>query len=118
MKRKKLIISKDLFLKQYKVIPEGFVIDHRNECKIDNRLENLQLLTHSQNIQKSCNKKIICINLNTNEKKIYNSIEKASIKLEMDASNISKICRKVKNHKTATSKKNNQKYTFEFLNTV
>ena len=30
-------------------IPEGFVVDHINDIKSDNRLENLQLLTPKQN---------------------------------------------------------------------
>ena len=34
-------------------IPEGKVIDHINENKADNRLENLQLLTHGQNNRRS-----------------------------------------------------------------
>ena len=33
-------------------IPEGFVIDHMNADKKDNRIENLQLLTPSQNTLK------------------------------------------------------------------
>ena len=32
---------------------EGYVVDHINEDKQDNRLENLQLLTPSQNLEKS-----------------------------------------------------------------
>lgn len=86
------------------VIPEGFEINHRNSIKVDNRIKNLELVTHKQNIELAKNKKVISINLNTNEKIIYNSIKKASIKLEINSSNISKICRKVKSHKTATSK--------------
>jgi hypothetical protein len=33
-------------------IPKEFVIDHKNANKIDNRLANLQLITHSENILK------------------------------------------------------------------
>lgn len=35
-----------------RVIPAGMVIDHRNSNKLDNRLENLQLLTPQENINK------------------------------------------------------------------
>jgi hypothetical protein len=34
-------------------IPEDKIIDHVNELKFDNRLENLQLLTQSENIRKN-----------------------------------------------------------------
>ena len=33
-------------------IPEGYVVDHINNDKKDNRLENLQLLTHKENVLK------------------------------------------------------------------
>jgi len=33
-------------------IPEGFVVDHINDIKDDNTLENLQLLTPSENLLK------------------------------------------------------------------
>ena len=33
-------------------IPTGYQIDHINEIKDDNRVENLQLLTQQENIQK------------------------------------------------------------------
>ena len=39
----------------------------------------------------------------------------AEIELKIDATTISKICRKVKYHKTAISKNDGQKYRFEFV---
>lgn len=36
-------------------IPEGFVIDHINDTKDDNRLENLQMLSVKENTQKYWN---------------------------------------------------------------
>lgn len=35
-----------------RIIPNGMVIDHRNNNKFDNRLENLQLLTPGENVWK------------------------------------------------------------------
>ena len=34
-------------------IPEGYEVDHINDIRDDNRLDNFQLLTKSQNNQKS-----------------------------------------------------------------
>lgn len=97
------------------VIPEGFEIDHINEVKSDNGIKNLQLLTHQQNVEKSNSKPIVSFNIETSEKKIFLSIKKASIELKINHSNISAICRKVKHHKTAKSKNNGNRYTFEFV---
>lgn len=33
-------------------IPEGMEIDHINSCRSDNRIENLRLVTHPQNMKK------------------------------------------------------------------
>jgi len=33
-------------------IPEGMEIDHINNCRSDNRIENLRLVTHAQNMKK------------------------------------------------------------------
>ena len=71
-------------------IPRFFQIDHINNCKKDNRLKNLQLLTPTQNNQKSNNKAIISINIETCEEKKYVSIIKAAIELEICAYNIYK----------------------------
>lgn len=97
-------------------IPRFFQIDLINNCKKDNRLKNLQLLTPSQNNQKSNNKAIISINIKTCEEKQYVSIIKAAIELEICASSIAKICKQIKHRKSATSKKDGKKYTFKCLN--
>jgi hypothetical protein len=39
--------------------PEGKEVDHKNNIRSDNRLENLQYLTHSENLRK-CPKKAGC----------------------------------------------------------
>ena len=46
-------------------IPRCFKIDRINSVKCDNRIKNLQLLTHKQNSEKSNNKSIISINIKT-----------------------------------------------------
>ena len=90
-------------------IPRFFQIDHINNCKKDNRLKNLQLLSPSQNSQKSNNKAIICNCIESGEENQYVSIKKAAIELGICKTNISKICKKKNNRKLATSKKNGKK---------
>ena len=87
------------------VIPTCLEVDHINNIRTDNRIKNLQLLTHKQNFEKSKNKPIISINIE-NGKERFISIKTASNKLNIDSSLISDICRKRKHHKSATSKKN------------
>ena len=94
-------------------IPRCFEIDHLNGVRNDNRIKNLQLLTHKQNIEKSKNKAIISTCISTGKERRFNSIKKAAIDLDINSGNISNICRN--KCKTATSKKDNQKYTFRYL---
>ena len=94
-------------------IPRCFEVDHINEIKIDNRIKNLQLLSHKNNIEKSKNRPIISINIETGKERRYNSIKTAAIELDISAGNISKVCRK--KGKSLSSRKNGMKYTFKFI---
>ena len=96
-------------------IPHGFEVDHIFPVKSDNRIKNLQLLTHKQNIEKSKNKAIISTCIKDGKERRFISIKKAAIELNISAGNISNICCKRKSYKTATSKKDNNKYTFRYL---
>ena len=55
-------------------IPPNFETDHINNLKSDNRIKNLQLISHKQNIEKSKNKPIISISIKTGEKRRFDSI--------------------------------------------
>ena len=96
-------------------IPRCFEVDHINNVKSDNRVKNLQLLSHKQNVGKSKNKPIISINIETEEERRFISIQVASNELKINYSHISNICCQRKSYKSATSKKNGTKYTFKFL---
>ena len=96
-------------------IPEGFVIDHCDSVKTNNKIENLQLLTSKENAQKARSKPIKSFNIKNNKQKKYDSILSASLELDISLSIISNICRKVKYYKTVISKKDGDRYTFEFL---
>ena len=93
-------------------IPSHFEIDHLNNLKTDNRIKNLQLLTHKQNIEKSKNKAIISTCIETGKETRYKSLKKASNDLDIYISLISSICRT--KYKKATSKKDGFKYTFRY----
>ena len=73
----------------------------------------MQLLSHRQNFLKSHNKVIISTCIETGEEKRFISIEKAGIELDINAGNISKVCRK--KGKSLSSRKNGKKYTFRYL---
>ena len=118
---KKLIKTKAYYIHRFEweciqgVIPEGFVIDHIDSVRTNNKIENLQLLTVSENIRKGNSKPIKSFNIKNNKQKKYESITSASLELDISFSIISNICKKVKYYKTVISKKDGDRYTFEFL---
>ena len=62
-------------------IPTCLEVDHINNIRTDNRIKNLQLLTHKQNIEKSKrkNRAIISTCIETGEEKRFISIKTAAI---------------------------------------
>ena len=121
MINKKLIKPKNYLIYRFEwecvkgEIPEGFVIDHIDSVKTNNKIENLQLLTLTENVRKGISKPIVSFKIQNNKQKKYDSIVSASLELDISFSIISSICRKVKYHKTVISKKDGDRYTFEFL---
>ena len=61
------------------MIPSIMEIDHRNSIRSDNRIKNLQLLTPTQNKQKSNNKPIISTNIEKGKEIRFISIKKLQI---------------------------------------
>ena len=118
---KNLIKPKNYYIHRFEwecikgVIPEGFVIDHIDSVKKNNKIQNLQLLTVSENNRKGNNKPIKSFNIKNKKQKNYESITSASLELDISFSIISNICRKVKYYKTVFSKKDGDRYSFEFL---
>ena len=94
------------------MIPKLMEVDHRNGVRNDNNINNLQLLSHKQNVEKSKNKPIISICINTGDEKRFISIKKASEELIIFESIISAICKN--KQKSSKSKKDGCKYSFKF----
>ena len=94
------------------------VVDHINNIKIDNRLENLQLITQSQNNKKEHRKgknrppiRVQAINVNSGESFDYDSIYECSKRLHINPGSIRQVLNGIT--KTATSKLDKNKYKFE-----
>ena len=99
-------------------ITDKRVVDHINNIKTDNRLDNLQLITQRENSIKNnaggtCLPpiKIKAINMETGESFEYESIKKAGRDLFIHSGNIGSILKGTQ--KTAFSKKHKQRYRFE-----
>ena len=112
------------------IIPDGKVIDHVNNIKDDNRLCNLQLMTHQENCEKSAkrrdytfvaknhqNKKCVkATNCDTNEVSYYNSMYAIQQHLGVNAGIVKMVCEKINGCKTGISKIDNHSYKFEYVN--
>ena len=48
----KKLINRIVLQCHHGIIPDNYVVDHKNDNKMDNRLKNLQLLTSQQNTNK------------------------------------------------------------------
>ena len=114
----------------YGLIEKGKFINHINFIKTDNRLENLEVVTRSENNKKSAinrdysfvknnhknRKKVKAVNLSKNEETIFSSLYSVYKILGINAGQVKMICEGLNYYKSAASKKDGQKYTFSYLN--
>ena len=85
-------------------IPEGYVVDHIDSNKINNKLDNLQLITLSENVKNALYKTgtnnsvkaVIQMTLNDEYINEFPSCVEAAKQLGVDSSTISKVCRGIK----------------------
>ena len=103
-----------------KINDAKLVVDHINNIKIDNRLENLQLITQSQNKKKEHRKgenlppiRVQATNVNSGESFDYDSITKCSRGLDINPGSITRVLNGI--YKTATCKLDKNKYYFKKL---
>jgi len=98
------------------IITDKRVVDHINNIKTDNRLDNLQLKTQSENTKKENRKglppiKIRAVNMGTGQSFDYESISKAGTDLMIHPTRICYVLNGTQ--KTSLSKKYNQRFRFE-----
>ena len=91
-----------------------FRILHVDGDKQNNRPDNLKRVLNESSNPEGQNRKILATNLTTNENRFFNSIYQASKALQINAGSIKLISDGKR--KTATSKLNNNKYSFKYSN--
>ena len=106
-------------------IPIGKEIDHIDNDKKNNKLDNLQLLNHSSNCKKAVKSKhdlkarlknrrcLKSINKSTKKVKYYFSLISAAKHLDINPSGVLKVCENIQ--KSALSKRDNCWYKFEYV---
>ena len=95
-------------------IPVDKEVDHINNDKKNNSITNLQLLTKKENLRKNhFKKKVVSFNIETKEKKIFESLKEAAIYYQIHISTVCRNCQKIINN--TKSKKNRMNYNFKYL---
>jgi hypothetical protein len=95
-------------------IPKNMVIDHINNDRLDNRIDNLQLLTNKENVIKSGikHKKVEVVGTNGENTYTFNSYYQAGQHLGVHGKTIREACEKI--IKCVKCKKTAEKWTFNF----
>ena len=95
-------------------IPLDKQVDHIDNDKSNNQIINLQLLTPLENMRKNhFKKKVFSFNIETKEKKIFDSLSQVAEYHQINISTVSANCRE-KNEITK-SKRDGQRYKFSYL---
>ena len=95
------------------IIEDDKEVDHIDNNKNNNKTNNLQLLTHKENIRKSNCKGVKSFNIETREEKKFRSIKEASEEIGISSTLICLICKK--KSKISTSKKDGMIYVFSYI---
>ena len=89
------------------------LITYIDNNKKNNSIKNLQLLSPRENQHKSNFKKVISLNIENKEKKIFDSLTQVAEYHQISVKTVCSNCRK--RIKTTKSKKDNKKYQFFYL---
>ena len=112
-KKKSYYVHRFIFETFKDIIPKGMEIDHRDANKKNNSISNLQLLSHKENVRKSCCKKVVSLNIKTKEEKIFNSLKETAEYHQISDRAVGYSCQK--KIKIIKSKKDGKKYQFFYL---
>ena len=94
-------------------IPVDKQVDHYDNNKKNNSINNLQLLSPKENARKSCCKKVYSLNLENKEEKIFDSLSQAAEYYQISVKTVCYNCRKI--IKITHSKKDGKRYQFFYL---
>ena len=103
-------------------IPPELQVDHIDNDKVNNCIDNLQLLTPAANVQKAPVGKrggknlpipVVSICLASGERQTFSSMRAAARALEVNVGQISRIMRKERGYVSTQSKTNGLLYSFE-----
>ena len=95
-------------------IPSDKQVDHVDNCKENNSITNLQLLTPSENTRKNhFKKKVFSFNIETQEKKIFDSLKEVAEFYQIHKTTVFRNCQKIT--KITKSKKDGKRYKFFYL---
>ena len=110
---KRYIVSRFIFECFKGEIPLDKQVDHIDNCKENNSISNLQLLSPKENQQKSNCKKVFSFNLETKEKTFFDSLKQTAEYYQISVKTVCYNCRKI--IKTTKSKKDGKRYKFFYL---
>ena len=94
-------------------IPVDKDVDHIDSNKKNNSINNLQLLSHKENVRKARCKKVVSLNIETQEEKIFDSLTQAAEFYQIDISAVCVNCQK--KIESCKSKKDGKRYKFFYL---
>ena len=101
------------------LIEEGRVIDHLDSDPLNNRLENLQAISQSENTKRgrtgkssNCPRPVVSFDITTNEKRVFQSMYSAGKYFDIQRFSIRCVAEGI--YKTALSKKNGHRITFSY----
>ena len=128
-KQKKYFLHRFIWECYNGMIPGGFVIDHINDIRDENRLCNIQLVTQQENCKKSAknrdysfaknnhqNKRLVkAINLTRNEEHSFPSLYSVQKNLGINHGVVKMVCEGLNCCKSGRSKFDDCWYRFEYL---
>ena len=94
-------------------IPKRMHIDHCDFDRKNNSIDNLQILTPKENVRKSCCKKVVSYDLETQEKMIFDSLTEVGEYHQITIAAVGYNCQK--KIKIIKSKKDGKQYKFSYL---